>query len=78
MKKISTTAPSTSRIHVAEEDTSPRPNNRTRSLDEVSQNAPRADQALRNALPRRPAQTDPDVQQAAETLWAMHHSGTKS
>ncbi|MDB0553304.1 hypothetical protein ACYT85_23290 [Ralstonia solanacearum] len=78
MKKISTNSASTSRSNVAEEDTSPRPNNRTKDLNEVSKSAPRADQALRNALPRRQSQEPTEKEQdAAAGLLALHQFTTK-
>ncbi|WP_080727895.1 hypothetical protein [Ralstonia solanacearum] len=80
MKKISTNSASTSRSNVAEEDTSPRPNNRTISLNTISQNAPRVDLALREGLPQRQSQGPTDKEQAAaEGLLALHQyqSATK-
>ncbi|MDC6210112.1 hypothetical protein PP727_07990 [Ralstonia solanacearum] len=78
MKKISTNSASTSRINVAEEDTSPRPNNRTTNLNAISQNAPRVDLALREGLPRRQSQEPTDKEKAAAAgLLALHQSATK-
>ncbi|WP_275761031.1 hypothetical protein [Ralstonia pseudosolanacearum] len=78
-KKISSSAASSSRFTVAEEDTSPRPTNvdRTRTISDINAHGPKKNETLRAALPPRPsAQVDPVVQQAAETLFAMSH-GTK-
>ncbi|MHA6896119.1 hypothetical protein ACQUJT_18815 [Ralstonia pseudosolanacearum] len=78
-KKISSSASSSSRFTVADEDTSPRPNNvdRSRTINDIDARGPKKNETLRAALAPRPsAQVDPDVQQAAVTLFAMSH-GTK-
>ncbi len=78
MPKISPPAASSSRLTVAEEDTSPRPSNidRSRTINDIDTQGPKKNETLHAALPRRPAQVDPDVQQAAETLFAISR-GTK-
>ncbi|MHA6820624.1 hypothetical protein [Ralstonia pseudosolanacearum] len=77
-KKISSSAPSSARFTVAEEDTSPRPSNidRSRTINDIDARGPKKDEALREALPQRSTNVAPDVKEAAETLWAMSH-GTK-
>lgn len=79
MPKISPPAASSSPLTVAEEDTSPRPSNiaRSRTINDIDTQGPKKNETLRAALPRRPAQVDPDVQQAAETLFAIS-SGTRA
>ncbi|QCX51686.1 hypothetical protein E7Z57_21975 (plasmid) [Ralstonia pseudosolanacearum] len=65
---------------MAEEDTSPRPSNinRTRTISDINAHGPKKNETLRAALPpaRPSAQVDRDVQQAAETLFAISN-GTK-
>ncbi|CBJ41138.1 exported protein of unknown function (plasmid) [Ralstonia solanacearum CMR15] len=76
-KKITSSAASSSRFTVADEDTSPRPSNidRSRTINDIDARGPQKNETLRAALPPRPsAPVDPVVQQAAETLFAMSHA----